>query len=341
MRRWTARNAAFAAASVLIAAAVIGSWLLFNERETPRRSAVAGSQTVRASALAEMAGNGRLLGAIDDAKRTGSLRRATETAEPSVADVLTYFDVLMHGPRPAPAAQPTVGEVLVFFQALLAEPGPVAPQPSVADTLIFFHALLYGGNAAAAPPAPPAAPAEAPKPIAPVPATPIPPRPTATPAPPPPTPPPPPPPVSAPPSADSDVWTEAAFTQTVWDGVNAERARNGLAALAPEPRLRSAAAGYAVLMAEQRWFSHTGPDGSSFVDRIVAAGFPFTVAVGEVLAMGSHGWPAPEVVQAWMDSPPHREQLLNAAYTRAGLECAFTRENGALMVRCAMEFAAS
>ncbi len=331
-RRWTARIAALAAGSVLIAAAVIGSWLLFDERETPRRSAVAGSQTVRASAPAAGAGDGRLLGTIEDAKRTRALRRAAETTGPSVGDVLTYFDVLMHGPRSVPATEPTVGEVPVFFHALLAEPGPVAPQPSVADTLIFFHALLYGGDAAAASAA---AAQEAPPPVAPVSATPIAPRVTATPAPPPP-----PPPVSAPPSADGDVWTESAFTQAVWDGVNAERARHGLAAVALESRLHIAAANYAIEMAEQRWFSHTGPDGSSFVDRIVAAGFPFTVQVGEVLAMGSHGWPAPKVVQAWMDSPPHREQLLSAAYTWAGLECAFSHESGALMVRCAMEFAA-
>jgi uncharacterized protein YkwD len=126
----------------------------------------------------------------------------------------------------------------------------------------------------------------------------------------------------------------------VWSGVNARRAQHGLAPVANEGRLYTAAANYAVLMAEHRWFSHTGPDGSSFVDRIVAAGFPFTVQVGEILAMGSHGWPAGEVVQAWMDSPPHREQILFGGYTRAGLECAFSSENGALMVRCAMEFAA-
>ena len=122
--------------------------------------------------------------------------------------------------------------------------------------------------------------------------------------------------------------------------VNAQRANAGLRPVGSDARLTNAAAPYAKMLADNHWFSHTGPDGSTLVTRDEAAGFPFTVQVGEVLAMGSDGWPADGVVQAWMDSPPHREQLLNAAYTRAGLGCAFSREHGVLMVRCAMEFAA-
>jgi uncharacterized protein YkwD len=125
----------------------------------------------------------------------------------------------------------------------------------------------------------------------------------------------------------------------VWDGVNARRAQAGLAAVISEPRLTRAASDYAIAMSAADWFSHTGPDGSSFVDRIVAAGFPFEGQVGEILAMGTNGWPAADVVQAWMDSPGHREQMLMPGYRLAGLDCAFTRDGGALTVRCAMEFA--
>jgi uncharacterized protein YkwD len=126
----------------------------------------------------------------------------------------------------------------------------------------------------------------------------------------------------------------------VWDGVNARRAGAGLAPVAEDARLSRAAADYAVLMSEADWFSHTGPDGTSFVDRIIAAGFPFEGQIGEILAMGTNGWPAADIVQAWIDSPPHREQMLNGNYRLAGIGCAFTREDGALVVRCAMEFAA-
>ncbi len=187
--------------------------------------------------------------------------------------------------------------------------------PSVAQVLVFFHVLLSDAQQETA-----SAPASeafiaASLPVAP-PFTPVAPAPAA------------------------DVWIDASFTQEVWDGVNARRARLGLAPVAVDALLARAASEYALLISETHWFSHTGPDASSFVDRITAAGFPFEGMMGEVLAMGTDDWPAPDVVQAWIDSPPHREQLLNPDYRLAGLECAFTREAGHVTVRCVMEFAA-
>jgi uncharacterized protein YkwD len=222
---------------------------------------------------------------------------------------------------------PTFEQVLKFFDVLLSS------APHQADPGLFTAASLPSTEAAvpvehepepSTEPADPPAPAAAPsRPAAP-------PSPTRTPAPPPP----------QPPAAVADVWTDADFTRAVWDGVNARRTRAGLAAVAEDGRLSRAALDYAVQMSETDWFSHTGPDGSSFVDRIVAAGFPFDGQVGEILAMGTNGWPAADVVQAWIDSPPHREQMLNSNYSLAGIGCAFTREDGSLVVRCAMEFAA-
>lgn len=193
--------------------------------------------------------------------------------------------------------------------------------PSVAQALVFFHALLSEAphETASAPASEtftaassPAAPSSAP--VAPPPAA------TATPA--------------------ADVWTDVSFAQEVWEGVNARRTQLGLAPVTADARLARAASDYAVLISETHWFSHTGPDASSFVDRITAAGFPSEGQMGEVLVLGTDDWPAAGVVQAWIDSPPHREQLLNPDYRLAGLACAFTREAGRLTVRCVMEFAA-
>jgi uncharacterized protein YkwD len=335
MRRWAAPCAAFAFTLAVVASSILGSWQLFDNNGAARQSSVAGARVTNDATYESAVALDRAAARSLDTVRAAVSRHDTVAPPPTTGDVLTFFQALLYGPPPAAQPQPTVGEVLVFFNALLYEPGPTPPSPTVAETLIFFHALLYGGESTATPPQ-----SVAPSPPAPVPARrataiPVP----ATPVPAPTAPPPPPPPPAA--TNDADVWTEAAFTAAVWDAVNARRAEHGLGAVSTEPLLHAAARDYAVLMADARWFSHTGPDGSSFVDRIVAAGFPFTVAVGEVLAMGSHGWPADEVVEAWMDSPPHREQLLSGEYTRAGLECAFSHENGALMVRCVMEFAAS
>jgi uncharacterized protein YkwD len=221
---------------------------------------------------------------------------------------------------------------------LASPPSEFNVRPTVAEVLVFFHVLGGGASQGARVASPagsqaaavaPAAPRSAAAPSVAVPV------PTAA----PPTAVPPPQPAPEPQRA-AGVWVDAVFTTAVFDGVNARRQRAGLPPLSSDARLTRAASDYAVLMSETGWFSHTGPDGSSFVDRIVAAGFPFTAQVGEVLAMGTNGWPAADVVQAWMDSPPHREQLMNGAYRLAGVACAFTRGGGTLTVRCAMEFAA-
>ena len=128
------------------------------------------------------------------------------------------------------------------------------------------------------------------------------------------------------------------FTAQLFSLVNQRRQAAGLRPLAVDPRLANSAATYTKVLAGNDWFSHTGPDGSTLVTRDEAAGFPFTVQLGEVLAWGSDGWTAAEIVQAWIDSPAHRDQVLSSAYTRGGAGCYFTN-TGNTTVRCAMELA--
>jgi uncharacterized protein YkwD len=125
----------------------------------------------------------------------------------------------------------------------------------------------------------------------------------------------------------------------VFDLVNVERARAGLGQLAFEPRLTASATAYTKVLASMGRLSHIGPDGSTLVTRAEAAGFPFTVQEGEVLAWGNQGWPPEGVVRAWLNSPPHREEILSPVFTRAGIGCYFTPANG-VTVYCAMELAA-
>lgn len=173
--------------------------------------------------------------------------------------------------------------------------------------------------------------------------------PTSTPAPPPPSAPPPaapaqrqlvapPPPPPPPTPALSGAFIDGAFSSAVWDAVNAVRARNGLAPLAPDATLNAAASDYAIDLAGWRLFSHMGADGSTMGDRLRAFGLT-NVAAGEVLAMGSGGWTATDMAQSWYDSPPHRSIILGT-YTRAGIGCAMSQEDGTNVVRCVMELAA-
>jgi len=133
-------------------------------------------------------------------------------------------------------------------------------------------------------------------------------------------------------------WYDAAYIGRMWDLINQARTRAGLQPLASEPRLTQAAAGYARVLSDGKWFSHVGPDGSTLVSRVEAAGFPFNVKIGEILAWGTQRWSADQVVQAWMNSPTHRSEILDPTYARAGASCYFVPADG-VTVRCVVNFA--
>lgn len=89
--------------------------------------------------------------------------------------------------------------------------------------------------------------------------------------------------------------------------INGERAERGKGPLSIDSRLVQAARRHSQDMAINNFFSHYGSDGSSPFDRIRDAGYSFTTA-GETIA---GGYTSPEAaVDAWMNSPPHRNILL-------------------------------
>src|SRR5215207_5162001 len=105
--------------------------------------------------------------------------------------------------------------------------------------------------------------------------------------------------------------------------LNGERADRGLAPLAINPKLGSAASAYARDLVAGSYFSHTGRDGSDVLDRVEAAGYLQGAAgwrIGENLAWGTGGLATPAaIMQAWINSHGHRENILNPAYREIGL----------------------
>ncbi len=88
---------------------------------------------------------------------------------------------------------------------------------------------------------------------------------------------------------------------------NAERDKAGCPTLRIDERLRDAARGHSEDMAERNYFAHTSPEGVTPWDRAKDAGYPDPS--GENIA---RGYPDAEtVVQAWMESPGHRANILN------------------------------
>ncbi len=300
----------------------------------------------KAGALPPQAPSGQpplidILRAADALVKAGALPPQAPSNQPPLIDILRAADALAKAgalPPQAPSSQPPLIDILRAADAL-AKAGalPQPTQPSLLEILQSAQALAAAGALPGAPQQqagpPPLAP---PEPAAPVVALTQ--APPAPPPPPPPPSPPPPPPAPAPPVTSAAGWYDDVYSGRVRDLVNQERVRAGLAPVIAENRLLDAASGYAKVLSDNRWFSHTGPDGSTFVSRIEAAGFPFTVQLGEILAWGTQGWSADALVQAWMNSPAHREEILSPAYRRAGGRCFFAPADG-VTVHCVMDFA--
>ncbi|SDH38190.1 CAP domain-containing protein [Nonomuraea jiangxiensis] len=120
---------------------------------------------------------------------------------------------------------------------------------------------------------------------------------------------------STPPPASATVGT--AEENEVVRLTNAERARGGCGALGHDPQLRAAAAGHSTDMARNGFFDHDSQDGRGFLDRIRAAGFTGGTSWAENIAAGQ---PTPAaVVQAWMNSPGHRTNIMNCRFTLIGV----------------------
>ena len=104
---------------------------------------------------------------------------------------------------------------------------------------------------------------------------------------------------------------------------NAYRGRQNLGVLSPNPGLTKAARAYAAYLAKTGQFSHTA-DGRQAGDRITSADYSWC-QIGENLAMhlDSRGFAARALaqksVEGWINSPPHRANLVAPAMTEIGV----------------------
>jgi uncharacterized protein YkwD len=104
---------------------------------------------------------------------------------------------------------------------------------------------------------------------------------------------------------------------------NQVRAQHGLPLLRDNSKLRRAANGHSSDMVDEGYFDHTAPDGETFVDRILGAGYAKRTdgwTLGENLAWGTDSLSTPQgVMNAWMSSPGHRANILKRSYKEVGI----------------------
>lgn len=106
------------------------------------------------------------------------------------------------------------------------------------------------------------------------------------------------------------------FSQaTLLSATNEARATKGESALTVNDQLSQAAVAKANDMAAKNYWAHNSPDGKTPWSFISGAGYSYSVA-GENLAYGFTDGSG--VVKAWMNSPEHRANILNAAYQQVG-----------------------
>jgi len=98
--------------------------------------------------------------------------------------------------------------------------------------------------------------------------------------------------------------------------VNQERLKQGEKVLANNSVLALAARLKALDMVAKGYFSHQGPDGQMAWNWIESVGYDYSYA-GENLAVNF--FDADDVVDAWMDSPDHRANILNDNFTDIGV----------------------
>lgn len=97
--------------------------------------------------------------------------------------------------------------------------------------------------------------------------------------------------------------------------VNHVRQRAGCDSVRTDSRLTTAAQGHSDDMSARGYFSHTSPEGGNFADRARSAGYPSPGA--ENIARGPSD--AEEVMRMWMESPGHRQNILNCDLTTIGV----------------------
>src|SRR5205823_5933205 len=112
----------------------------------------------------------------------------------------------------------------------------------------------------------------------------------------------------------------AALANDMIARVNQVRAVNGLPPLSEAAELDALASERSADMVGRHYFSHTTPDGLTIFNLIEQRGLAYRLA-GENLAWNTYaeGQASAAAVQGFLDSPPHRANLLNLEFRQIGV----------------------
>ena len=117
--------------------------------------------------------------------------------------------------------------------------------------------------------------------------------------------------------AEKESYNSFLTQEGVLGQTNSHRAENNLKPLVINNQLSHAASLKINNMLQGQYFGHISPEGLGPDYWIENAGYEY-ILIGENLALGNFENDK-ELVQAWMDSPGHRANILNDKYTEIGI----------------------
>ncbi|NJK80823.1 MAG: CAP domain-containing protein [Chloroflexaceae bacterium] len=110
------------------------------------------------------------------------------------------------------------------------------------------------------------------------------------------------------------------------DLINQQRTLHGCPVLSVAPELSLSAYSHAEDMAINDFFNHIGSNGSHLGDRATAAGYTYMLVAENMLA-GSEDLTL--IVDQWMASPTHRDNLLNCDLSEIGVGYVYQEDDQA------------
>ena len=114
--------------------------------------------------------------------------------------------------------------------------------------------------------------------------------------------------------------------QTIFEGINFQRASIGLAPLEWDPVLCRTARQHSRRMLEAHFFSHRDPVYGDLAGRLNFAGVAWSRCAENVFRENGYTDPAAIAIVEWMYSPGHRDNLLTAEFRLTGVGVAMDRD---------------
>lgn len=140
-----------------------------------------------------------------------------------------------------------------------------------------------------------------------------------------------------PPIQGPNTGTKSSLTENgIIEETNLRRQQNGLPPLSISLKLSASAENKVNDMFIRQYFEHQSPTGEGPSDLADVVGYDYLL-VGENLALGNYESDK-ILVDAWMNSPGHRENILNPKYKEIGVAIKFGNYDGSQVWMAVQEF---